>query len=87
MHNDFLYKLPQQSRGKFFKAGMPPDNIHKLFSVHGGFLRFGKLRLESGNSFFQFFLLGFIVCRQFCETLVRYAPGHAVLIQPLEDSG
>ena len=37
MHNDFLYKLPQQSRGKFFKAGMPPDNIHKLFCVHGGF--------------------------------------------------
>ena len=45
MHNDFLYKLPQQSRGKFFKAGMPPDNIHKLFCVHGGFLCFGKLRL------------------------------------------
>ena len=34
MYNDFLYKLPQQSRGKFFKAGMPPDNIHKLFCVH-----------------------------------------------------
>ena len=25
---------------------MPPDNIHKLFCVHGGFLRFGKLRLD-----------------------------------------
>ena len=51
MHNDFLYKLPQQSRGKFFKAGMPPDNIHKLFCVHGGFLCFGKLRLDSSGSF------------------------------------
>ena len=48
MHNDFLCKLPQQSRGKFFKACMPPDNIHKLFCVHGGFLR-----LDSGSSFFQ----------------------------------
>ena len=70
MHNDFLYKLPQQSRGKFFKAGMPPDNIHKLFCVHGGFLCFGKLRLNSSGSFFQLPLLCFIVCRQLCETLV-----------------
>ena len=64
MHNDFLYKLPQQSRGKFFKAGMPPDNIHKLFCVHGGFLCFGS------GSFFQLPLFCFIVCRQLCETLV-----------------
>ena len=54
MHNDFLYKLPQQSRGKFFKAGMSPDTIHKPFCVHGDFLCFGKLRLDSSGSFFQF---------------------------------
>ena len=29
MYNDFLYKLPKQSRGKFFKAGMPPDKTRR----------------------------------------------------------
>ena len=46
------------------------NNIHKLFCVHGGFLCFGKLRLNSSGFFFQLPLLCFIVCRQLCETLV-----------------
>lgn len=40
------------------------------FCVYRGFLRFGKLCPDSGGSLFQFFLLGFIVCRQLRETLV-----------------
>jgi len=66
---------------------MPPDNVHKLFCVYGGFLRFRKLRLYSGNTLFQFLLFGFIVCRKLCETLVRNASAYAVLIQPLENGG
>ena len=52
---DYIKRLSfsESDLGKFFKAGMPPDNIHKLFCVHGGFLCFGKLRLDSSGSFFQ----------------------------------
>ena len=53
MHNDFLHKLTQKGRGKFFKAGVLADNIHKLFCVYRGFLRFGKLCPDSGGSLFQ----------------------------------
>ena len=35
MDNDFLHKLPQQSRGKFFNGGVPAYHVHKLFSVTG----------------------------------------------------
>ena len=57
MHNDFLHKLTQKGRGKFFKAGVLADNIHKLFCVYRGFLRFGKLCPDSGGSLFQFFVM------------------------------
>ena len=85
MHNDFLYKLPQQSRGKFFKAGMPPDNIHKLFCVHGGFLCFGKLRFQLGGAVFELLLLRLIVSGQLRKPFIRDPSGYAVLIQTLED--
>jgi len=49
MHNDFLHKLTQEGRGKFFKAGVLADNIHNLFCVYRGFLRFGKLCPQSGG--------------------------------------
>ena len=87
MHNDFLYKLTQEGVGQFFKVHVLADNVHKLFCVYGSFLCFGKLRLYSGNTLFQFLLFGFIVCRKLRETLVRNATAYAVLIQPLENSG
>jgi len=73
--------------GQFFKVHVLADNVHKLFCVYGGFLRFRKLRLYSGNTLFQFLLFGFVVCRKLCETLVRNASAYAVLIQPLENGG
>ena len=87
MHNDFLYKLTQEGVGQFFKVHVLADNVHKLFCVYGSFLCFGKLRLYSGNTLFQFLLFGFIVCRKLRETLVRNATAYAVLVQPLENGG
>jgi|GEM_PF-4286719 len=87
MHNDFLYKLTQKGVGQFFKVHVLADNVHKLFCVYGGFLRFGKFCLYSGNTLFQFLLFGFIICRKLRKTLIRNASAYAVLIQPLENGG
>ncbi len=87
MHNDFLYKLPQQGRGKFFKAGVLADNFHKLFRINRGFLCLCQFRLQFGGSLFKLTLLGFIVCGKFRKAFIRNAPSHTVLIKPLEDSG
>ena len=87
MHNDFSLQTHVRGWGQFFKVHVLADNVHKLFCVYGSFLCFGKLRLYSGNTLFQFLLFGFIVCRKLRETLVRNATAYAVLIQPLENSG
>ena len=87
MHDDFLNKLPQQGGGQLLKAGVFADDVHKLPGVDRSLLRLGKLPLQFGGSLFKLPLLGFIVGRQLRKPFIGDAPGHAVLIQPLEDGG
>ena len=87
MHDDFLNKLPQQGGGQLLKAGVFADDVHKLPGVDRSLLRLGKLRLQLGGVFPDLPLLRFIVGRQLRKPFIGDAPGHAVLIQPLEDGG
>ena len=83
MHHDFLHHFPQEGGGQFFKGKVLADNAHEFLGVDGGCLRFVQFGLQGGGSLFQFRLLGFVVSRQFHETLVADFAVYIVLIQPL----
>lgn len=52
MHDDSLRKLTQKGGGEFHKAGMPADNVHKLFGDHRCCLRIRKF-LRNIHVFFK----------------------------------
>ena len=85
MHHDFLYHFPQQGGGQFFKGKVLADNAHEFLGVDGGGLRLVQFSLQGCGSLFQFSLLGFIISRQFHETLVADFAVYIVLIQPLDN--
>ena len=85
MHDDFLNHFPQQGGGQFFKGKVLADNAHEFLGVDGGGLRLVQFSLQGCGSLFQFSLLGFIISRQFHETLVADFAVYIVLIQPLDN--
>ena len=86
MDHNPVDKLKEQGVGQLFKPHVFTNNPHEFIRVHHGIMNLFQFPLNLGGAGLEVLLLLFIVGGQFHEPLVRDAPGHAVLIQPLEDT-